>query len=67
MKLILNKSKRMLEVENTLDTSLEEHLRKLYVDENKPTRQIAKELNINYKSAYYWLKRSGIYSKKLVL
>lgn len=67
MKKIRNKSKRILEVEQNKGVEIEEELRKLYVDENKSTEEIAKCLSISYVTAFRWLQLAGIYSRKLEL
>ena len=65
MKKIMNKSKRMKEIEYELEENIEEVLRRMYVDENKLTEIIATELSISYVTAFKWLKKAGIYSRRL--
>jgi len=65
IKPIINKSDVILEVENRLGENIEEVLRRKFVDENKLTKTIANELSISYVTAFRWLKRAGIYSRKL--
>ena len=67
LKKIHNKSKRILRVEQTKGVEIEEELRRLFVDENKSTEEIANYLSISYVSAFRWLQRAGIYSRKLKL
>ena len=55
----------MLEVEEKLEEDIEEVLRRMFVDENKPTETIAEELSISYVTAFKWLRRAGIYSRRL--
>lgn len=55
----------MKEIEDREGESIEEILRKLYVDENKLTETIADELSISYVTAFKWLRGAGIYSHKL--
>jgi len=65
MKQIQHKNKRILELEDKHNNSIEEILRFLYVDQNMTYHQITKELNISYVTVKRWLKRAGIYSKRL--
>lgn len=65
MKHITNKSEKILHIEEKFNESIEELLRKLYVDENHSIHTLARELGITYVSAYKWLNRAGIYSHKL--
>lgn len=65
MKEILNKNTKMKQVENNVGVGLEEKLRQLYVDEHKSINQIAQILQISYATAFHWLKKAGIYSRKL--
>lgn len=67
MKTIPNKTPSMKQVEQHFGTPIEELLRIKFVDENKPHSQIADELNINYTTVIYWLKKAGIYSRQLQL
>lgn len=58
----------MLEIETKLGKGgedIEEILRRMFVDENKPTETIAKELSISYVTAFKWLRKAGIHSRKL--
>ncbi|MDD4804374.1 MAG: helix-turn-helix domain containing protein [Candidatus Pacebacteria bacterium] len=57
----------MKQVEQHFGIPIEELLRIKFVDENKPHSQIADELNINYTTVIYWLKKAGIYSRQLQL
>lgn len=65
MKTIINKSKKMLELEEKNKEGIEETLRRMFVDENKPTENIAQSLSISYVTAFKWLRMAGIYSRKL--
>jgi len=65
LKPIKHKNKRMLELEDLHHESIEEILRRLYVDEHKTYHQITEELSISYVTVKRWLKRAGIYSKRL--
>ena len=65
MKEIENKSKLMLEVEQKYNKEIEEILRRMFVDENKSKHTIADELSISYVTAFKWLARAGIYSRRL--
>ncbi len=67
MKIIPNKTPSMKQVEQRFDIPIEELLRIKYVVESKSHFQIADELNINYTTVIYWLKKAGIYSRKLRL
>lgn len=55
----------MKQVENKHNINLEELLRQKYVDENKPVRLIAEELDVGYCNIVKWLNKAGIYSRKL--
>lgn len=55
----------MKEIEYELEENIEEVLRRMYVDENKLTEIIATELSISYVTAFKWLKKAGIYSRRL--
>lgn len=57
----------MLNIEREKGVKIEELLRVMFVDENKTTENIAKELSISYVTAFKWLKLAGIYSRKLKL
>lgn len=67
MKPIPNKTPSMQQIEQRFGIPIEELLRIKYVDEHKPHSQIADELNIDYTTVIYWLKKAGIYSRKLQL
>lgn len=55
----------MLQIEQEKGENIEEVLRRMFVDENRPTENIAKELSISYVTAFKWLEKAGIYSRKL--
>ncbi len=57
----------MKQIEQRFNIPIEEVLRIKYVDENKPHSQITNELNISYTTLIHWLKKAGIYSRKLRL
>lgn len=65
MKIIQDKNKHMKHVENKFNANLEELLRRMYVDSDMSINSISKELSINYRTTWKWLKMSGIYSHKL--
>lgn len=65
MKEILSKTKRMKEVEEEHNESIEEILRNLYVDHNLPVLDIAYKLKISYPTCTHWLKLAGVYSRKI--
>lgn len=65
MKRITNKNIWMKEIENKEGMSIEELLRRKYVDENKSTQTISDELGISYATTCKWLLSAGIYSRKL--
>lgn len=65
IKEIKNKTELMLEIEKREGVSIEEVLRRKFVDENKSKRTIADELSISYVTAFKWLERAGVYSRKL--
>lgn len=67
MKSINSKTSKMLEVEQRLDETVEELLRRFYVDENKSVHEIAIIIGVSYAIAHKWLKLAGIYSRRLNL
>lgn len=67
MKKITKKNRIMTSIESREGDLLEETLRKKFVDENKSTQQIADDLQVSYLTAYRWLQKAGIYSRKLKL
>lgn len=67
MKKLWKKNDKIRSIEKEEGVLIEEILRRKFVDENKPTQQIADELNISYPTALKLLKSAGIYSRKLSL
>lgn len=67
MKQIMNKSKRILEVEKNLHSDIESILWELYVKQNLPLHEIAQHLGITYKILLKWLDEAGLHSRKLNL
>ncbi len=67
MKEIKHKTPRMKQIENKFNLSVEELLRRKFVDENKSSSQIAEELGIGYVTVYEWRMLAGIYSRRLTL
>lgn len=67
MKKMWKKSDKVRNIEEKEGEYIEEVLRSKFVDENKPTQQIADELGISYPMAFRLLKSAGIYSRKLNL
>lgn len=67
MRKISNKSTKMKLIEHKRGVEIEELLRQMYVDENKPTQTIANELQLSYITTVKWLKLAGIHSRKLQL
>jgi len=67
MKRILNKTSKMLEIEQLNGKEIEEIVRQLYVDENKTLNEICTELSISLITAMKWLNLAGVYSRKLDL
>lgn len=65
VKEIHRKTKKMLEIETKTKERVEETLRRLFVDENKSHKEIAKELSISYVTVVKWLNLAGIHSRKL--
>lgn len=65
MKDIPRKTKLMKKIENKEGEKLEEVLRRKFVDEGKTIPKIADDLQITYKTSVYWLKKAGVYSRKL--
>ena len=67
MKQNLSKNKTMKIVEEKLNKNIEEILRVKFVDEDKPAKEIADELQISYATVIRWLNLAGIYSHRLNL
>ncbi len=67
MKKINNKSKRMLEIEEKYNISIEEMLWKKYVDEGKTAITIGKEIGVTPRIINSWLYKAGIYHHRLIL
>lgn len=65
MKKINKKSDTMKSIEDKWNMEIEEILRQLFVDEDKTNQQMLDELSISYVTLFKWLKRAGIYSRKL--
>ncbi len=65
VKRITKKTKTMKAVEREHGEVLEELLRHKFVDEGKSIRQIAREIKKQYKTTVYWLKKAGVYSRRL--
>lgn len=59
------KTRYMLAAEQRINEELEEALRRKFVDENKPIKQIADELGASYEAVVKWLKMAGVYSRRL--
>ena len=60
MKKICNKTISMKYIELTKGEELETLLHRLYIEEEKNIRDIAKELNVHYNTINKWLKLVGI-------
>lgn len=60
MKTIKNKTPLMQLLELKNNETIEEQLRKLYVDDKKSIQEVAKELSIQSKTANKWLIQAGI-------
>ena len=60
MKQIINKTKAMKYIELTSGEGLETLLHRMYIEENKNIREIAKELDVHYNTVNKWLKLVGI-------
>jgi hypothetical protein len=65
MKLIKNKTKRMMEIEEQFGEPLEELLRRKFVDEHMQLLDMASELGVAYRNIIAWLKLAGVYSRRL--
>lgn len=65
MKSIPNKSKYIRVIEERYQTSIEELLRRMFVDENKTIDEMLDELGVSYVTLLKWLDKAGIYSRKL--
>lgn len=65
MKEIKNKTPLMLKVENKYNVKLEELLRIMHVEQNMHTLEMCKELQISNVTLLDWLKKAGIYSRRL--
>ena len=60
MKKICNKTISMKYIELTKGEELETLLHRLYIEEEKNIRDIAKELNVHYNTINKWLQLIGI-------
>ena len=60
MRKITDKTKTMLYIELVHGVELEALLHKLYIEEEKNIRDIAKELNVHYNTINKWLQLVGI-------
>jgi hypothetical protein len=67
MKEISRKNAHMLRIEDEYGERIEEILRKMYVDEHKLAKDIASTLRISYLTTVRWLKRAGVYSRRINL
>jgi transposase len=67
MKNFTRKSRLVMTIERMYGFPIEEVLRKKYVDEGKPALQLADELGVSYATVIAWLKKAGIYGRKLNL
>lgn len=65
MKTIPNKSVLIQHLEVKHNEKIEELLRRMYVDDHLPTKQIAEELHLSYATTWKYLQLSGIYSRRL--
>lgn len=65
MKHINNKTELMLSIESKYGVSIQEILRRLYVDEELTIEQIASKLKINHITCRKFMTLSGIYSRSL--
>lgn len=52
LKIIQNKSKKMLSVEKKFNNNIEEILRSLYVDEGRSVNYIADKIGITYSTTF---------------
>ena len=60
MKKICNKTISMKYIELTKGEEIETLLHRLYIEEEKNIRDIAKELNVHYNTVSKWLQLVGI-------
>lgn len=67
MKKIEKKTKKMMDIEYRFGVELEEILRQMYVDEGLSVRDIALKIGTTYAITHDWIKRAGIYSRRLDL
>ena len=67
MKRIERKNNLMKAIEQTHGGDIEEIMRVLYVEHEMTIYELAQHLNISYLTAQRWLKRAGIYSKRIAL
>lgn len=65
MKKIKDKTNAMLRLEREYNTSIEELLRKLYIDEEKTIEEISEELLLAPGTTFKWLKLAGIRTRKM--
>lgn len=57
----------MTRIETKLGGEIEEILRNLFVDERLSQKEIAQKLEISYLTTIRWLKRAGVYSRRINL
>lgn len=65
MKKIKDKTNTMKRLEVQYGTSIEELLRRLYIDEEKTIDEISKELILAPATVFDWLKLAGIRTRKM--
>ena len=60
---IQNKTEKMLKLEKQFGTSIEELLRKLYIDERMSYDDMTRHLNIATQTLHNWLQEAHIFSR----
>jgi hypothetical protein len=66
MRTITKKSTYIKAIEEKLGGSIEEILRRKYVDENKQIHTISHELGITYLTTIRWLHKANITSRRII-
>lgn len=65
MRNIKNKTNSMLRLEREYNTSIEELLRSMYVDQNMTIKDIANELILSVGIVFRWMNMANISTRKI--
>lgn len=60
-----NTMQRIEQIYGKNEETIEEILRRMYIDEEKNIEEIAKELNLSTGTVYHWLKLADIKMRKM--